>query len=35
MNKTITAIAIALTALLPFCGCAKDEASNTKQEDPP
>ena len=31
MNKTITAIAIALTALLPFCGCAKnDTASNTK-----
>jgi len=23
-------LAIALTALLPFCGCAKDDASNTK-----
>ena len=31
MNKTISAIAIALTALQPFCGCAKsDTTSNTK-----
>ena len=30
MNKTISAIAIALTALLPFCGCAKNDTSNTK-----
>ena len=31
MSKTITAIAIALIALLPFCGCAKnDTKSNTK-----
>ena len=30
MSKTITAIAIVLTALLPFCGCAKNEPSKTK-----
>ena len=31
MSKTITAIAIALTALLPFCGCAKNDTKpNTK-----
>lgn len=31
MRKTVSAIAIALTAMLPFCGCAKnDTASNTK-----
>ena len=31
MRKTVSAIAIALTALLPFCGCAKnDTKSNTK-----
>ena len=34
MNKTISAIAIALTALLPFCGCAKNETSNTKTGGP-
>ena len=34
MSKTITAIAIALTALLPFCGCAKNEPSNTKTGGP-
>jgi len=34
MSKTITAIAIALTTLLPFCGCAKnDAASNTETGD--
>ena len=31
MNKK-SIIAIALTALLPFCGCAKDKASNTKTD---
>ncbi|MBE6370467.1 MAG: flavodoxin [Lentisphaerae bacterium] len=30
MKKTITALVFALAALLPFCGCAKDDASNTK-----
>ena len=30
MKKTITALVSALAALLPFCGCAKDDASNTK-----
>ena len=31
MSKTIAILAIALTVLLPFCGCAKnDTASNTK-----
>ena len=28
--KKHSLLAIALTALLPFCGCAKDETSNTK-----
>ena len=30
MKKTITALVFALAALLPFCGCAKDDTSNTK-----
>jgi len=35
MRKTVSAIAIALTAMLPFCGCAKnDTKSNTKTGEP-
>ena len=31
MKKTISLLVFALTALLPFCGCAKNDAtSNTK-----
>ena len=34
MKKTIPALVFALTALLPFCGCAKNESSNTKTGGP-
>lgn len=34
MNKPVSALAIILASLLPFCGCAKnDTASNTKTGD--
>ena len=35
MRKTVSAIAIALTAMLPFCGCTEDNTtSNTKAGGP-
>ncbi len=31
MRKTVSAIAIALTAMLPFCGCAKNDTTSNTQ----